>query len=140
MKQYSYLLSLICALFITLPCNAQQVNDDPVDEQYRECIKIDSTSGNICTCAYIAYGKYNEQMNKTYKKLLKSLKLPKEKTVLQQSQTAWMAYRDAEFKTYDVMFNLPGDKWCGIRQYDRLEIVKARIISLKNYLIALEKK
>ena len=135
MKQYTYLLGFICALLFALPCHAQVV--DEVDVQYKACIAKDSSSGNICNCAYTAYGKYDEQMNKAYKKLLKSLKQPKMKAVLQQSQAAWVAYRDAEFKTYDVMFNLPGDKWCGVRQYDRLEVVKSRILLLRNYTDAL---
>ena len=133
---------LICLLLLSAGnCLAQAISDeDPIDREYNSCILKDSSSANICACAYFAYGKWEGEMDNAYKKLNRILKKDSDKAALKQSQTAWKAYRDAEFSSYDHMFNRPGGNWCGIRQDNRIEVVRARAIQLRGYLEALKQK
>ena len=79
-------------------------------------------------------------MNEAYKKLLKELKKEKDKTALKQAQTTWLAYRDATFRSYDMMFDIPGGNWCRLRHDDRIDIVRTRALQLQNYYEVLKTK
>ena len=110
-----------------------------IDVTYTECVEKDTSVGNICTCAFDAYAKWDKLMDREYKKLLKSLRLDKDKTALKQAQNAWIAYRDNEFKSYDNIFNHPGNKWCLLRANGRIDIVRARALQLQAYNNAFDK-
>ena len=127
-------------LFFTIRCSAQSENANPIDIDYHACLAKDTSYANVCNCAYTAYDKWDKEMDKAYGKLLKILKKEKDKNVLKESQTAWMAYRDAEFKSYDNMFDLPGAKWCGLRQDGRIDIVRSRAVQFSNYIEVLKKR
>ena len=107
--------------------------ESETDKAYDACIEIDTSYANICNCAFVAYGKWNGEMEDTYKRLLRNLKEEKDKTALRESQTAWIAFRDAQFASFDNMFNHPGSKWCTIRQDGRIDIVRARAQQLEQY-------
>jgi uncharacterized protein YecT (DUF1311 family) len=139
MKFFKIQAGLILLLF-SFQCQAQVKNTNPIDVDYQHCLAKDTSTVNICNCAFVAYGKWNKEMDNSYKKLLKTLKKENEKAVLKQSQTAWLAYRDAEFKSHDYIFNIPGNKWCSLRQDGRIDIVKARVMQLQDYLTALKAK
>jgi uncharacterized protein YecT (DUF1311 family) len=138
MALYKALL-LSSLLFTVFQCHAQTVKEDRIDEDYDKCLAVDTSYATICDCAFIAYGKWDKEMDHTYDKLLKTLKKDKDKTSLKASQKAWIAYREAEFNTYNNIFNLPGNKWCGVRQDGRIEIVRARTLQLRTYIESLDK-
>ena len=121
-------------LLAAQPCIGQTKGQSDIDEEYKACLAKDTTNATICGCAYTAYGKWDGEMNSVYKKLYKSLKRDKDRLSLKQAQTAWMAFRDAQFKSYDIMFNLPGGKYCTVRQDGRIDIVRARALQLQSYL------
>ncbi len=131
------LFLLLCSL--STAAYAQSAKEDAIDIAFRECVSKDTSSGNINTCAFAAYGKWNKEMDKTYGKLMKALKKTKDKAAMKQSQTAWKAYRDAEFTSYNNMFNYPGSKWCMMRQAGRIDIVRARVLQLNGYLEGMKK-
>ena len=128
----------IVSLLAVAPCFAQQ--QDPIDQAYQTCLQKDTSTANICACAFTAYGKWETEMNNAYKKLSKTLKTDKDKAALKQAQAAWLAYKEAEFTNYDHIFNRPGGKWCGIRQDNRIEMIRARTLQLRAYTEALKKK
>jgi len=132
-------LFFLSILFFSFSCSAQEEKKDEIDITYQACLAKDSSTANISACAFVAYGKWNKEMDNTYKKLLKSLKKEKDRAALKQSQAAWVMYRDAEFKSYDNMFNLPGSKYCLIRQDGRINIVRARTQQLREYAEDLKK-
>ena len=125
--------------FIAFECSAQTERKYPIDVAYNKCLSNDTTCGNISTCAFISYSKWDKEMEQAYIKLLKILKKEKDKAALTQSQTAWKAYRDATFKSYDNMFDLNGNKWCRLRHDYQIAIVRARALQLKNYFEVLKK-
>ena len=131
---------ILCLSVFSTAIYAQAAKQDPIDVAYKTCLATDTSSANIDACAFVAYGKWDKEMESAYKKLLRVLKKETDKTALKQSQTAWAAYRDASFKSYDNMFNRPGCKWCLLRHDDRIEVVRARTLQLRNYIEALKKK
>ena len=143
MQKHRYSVVILIAafsFFTTSLCTAQTHKQEAIDDAYEKCLAADTSCANIGDCAFIAYGKWEKEMNDTYKKLLKALKKEKDKAALKQSQAAWVAYRDATFKSYDMMFNRPGGKWCRLRHDDRIDMVRARAIQLRNYMESLKKK
>ena len=130
---------LIPLLLFAYHHSAQTGKEDVIDIDFQDCLLKDTSSGNIDGCAFVAYGKWNKELDKAYDKLMKSLKKPKDKAALKQSQIAWKAYRDAEFTSYDNMFNCPGNKWCLLRQSGRIDIVRARTLQLRSYAESMKK-
>ena len=113
---------------------------EPLDVSYEDCLLKDTSNTNICNCAYETYGKWDKELEKAYNKLLKELKLPKDQNAFIESQKSWKAYRDAEFQSYDNMFNKTGSKWTFERANDRINIVKARTLQLREYYQILTSK
>jgi len=126
-------LSLLFLFFGAFNCCAQTSDEDIIDLEYHACLIKDTSSANIDQCAYLAYGKWYKEMNKAYDKLLKTLKKDDDRKALKQAQDAWVAYRLAEFTSYDGMFNRPGSTWCLLRQDSRIDMVRARTLQLRNY-------
>jgi len=135
-KKYLFLIILLLLGFHAF---SQTTKEDAIDVAYRDCLLKDTSSGNIDACAFIAYGKWNKELDRAYDKLMKSLKKAKDKAALKQSQAAWKAYRDAEFTSFNNMFNYPGNKFCLMRQNGRIDIVKARVLQLRSYAVGMKK-
>lgn|GEM_PF-858248 len=137
MKHYFIILVSV----LTVCCSrshAQEVKQDPIDQEYYAAILKDTSVASIGACSFTAYKKWEKEMNNAYDKLNRMLKKDKDKQALRQSQTAWKAYRDAEFTSYDHMFNRPGSKWCFSRQDGRVDVVRARALQLRSYIEALK--
>ena len=136
-------LSLFILLVIASQSHGQIVKEDRkedhIDIEYNECLAKDSTYVNLCNCAFVAFDKWNKELDVSYKKLLKNLKAEKDKNSLKQAQAAWLIFRDAEFKAYNNIFNIPGGKWCGLRQDGRIDIVRERALQLRNYAESFKK-
>ena len=129
-----YLIIAFLLLMGLTPCLAQTDKQETIDLEYRGCLAKDSNSANIDQCAFTAYAKWDKEMDKAYKKLLNALNKAEDKAAVKQSQAAWIAYKNAEFKSYDCMFNRPGNQWCLLRQNSRIGMVRARTVLLNNYL------
>ena len=131
--------TLLC-LYL-LPAMAQETRrEDKIDITYRECLMKDTSVATRANCGFEAYKSWEHEMNIAYNRLLKELKKDKNKTALKQAQAAWIAYKNAEFASYDIMLNLPGGKWQGIRQDYRIEVVRERALQLRSYLETLKAK
>ncbi len=125
---------LIFISIISVHSHAQTFDKrEPIDQFYEDCLRKDTSAANIRNCAYEAYGKWDKELDKYYSRLVKELKNPKDKNAFIQSQKAWLAYRDAEFNSYDNIFNKPGENWTFVRANDRVNIVKARTLQLREY-------
>ena len=131
-------------LFFTLLCanlSAQEATTVyPIDKAYDACIAKDTSCGNLYNCAFEAYAAWDRMMDKEYKKLLKNLKAEKDKTAMKLAQTAWVNYRDNEFKAYDNIFNKQGSCWTQLRATGRIDIVRKRALQLLQYNTELAKK
>jgi uncharacterized protein YecT (DUF1311 family) len=136
-------LLLIVLLFSVFQSRAQTARverkEDRIDIEYDNCLSKDTSTANICDCAFVAFDKWNKELDAAYKKLLRNLKKEKDKDALKQAQAAWVVFKDAEFKAYDFMFNIPGPNWCSLRQDGRIDIVRARTLQLRSYAESFKK-
>ena len=129
---------LFFIFFVTLKVNAQTHNWERIDMKYQKCINSDTSIGNIGTCAFSAISDWEKEMNKAFDGVLKSLKLSKDKIAFKHAQSAWLVFRDAEYKSFDNMFNNTTYQWCKTRADSRINIVKTRTIQLSNYYDSLK--
>jgi uncharacterized protein YecT (DUF1311 family) len=136
MKHYKKLIIIL--LLSVFQGYAQTAKEDKIDEEFHGCLVKDTTQANISVCAFVAYDKWNKEMQISYKKLLKAVKKDKDRTAIRQSQTAWTAYKNAEFKSYDNMFNHQGRKWILLRKEGQIAIVRTRALQLRSYLDAIK--
>jgi uncharacterized protein YecT (DUF1311 family) len=130
----------LCILCCALGAKAQTTKQEVIDADYRKCLQKDTAYVNVCNCAFVAFGKWSKEMTRTYDRLLRETKKEQQREALKKSQQAWMAYKDAEFDTYNHIFNYGGSKWCTVRQDKRIDIVRARALQLHNYLDSLKRR
>jgi uncharacterized protein YecT (DUF1311 family) len=131
--------AIFIGMVITMcPAIAQTTRQDKIDENYFNCLQKDTSYVNICNCAFEAFGKWDKEMDRTYNKLLRTLKKDKDKAAIKHSQKAWLAFKDAEFNTYNNIYNLPGNNWSLLRQNGRIDLLRARTLQLREYLEALK--
>ena len=126
---------ILLAVFLSMSglAMAQTAKQERIDDEYAKCLTKDTSYSNICNCAFEAFGKWDKEMDRAYKKLLNEVKKEKDKSAIRLSQKAWLAYKDAEFACYNDIFNQPGNKWSLLRQDGRIDIVRARTLQLRHY-------
>jgi len=139
MKIRKLVICLCIVGFATGAC-AQTTKEELIDADYRQCLARDTSYVNVCNCAYVAFGRWSKELSKTYDKLLRGVKKEQQREALKKSQKAWAAYRDAEFDTYNHIFNYSGTRWCNIRQDKRIDVVRTRALQLRNHLDSLKKR
>ena len=126
---------------LTLMCNNVYGQVEHVtDRNYRECLDKDTSIANMYNCAFEAYAKWDKEMDREFKKLLKSVRNDKDRAAVKSAQASWVAYRDNEFKAYDNIFNHPGYNWALLRANSRIELVRTRTLQLQQYNEAFEKR
>ena len=134
----SILFVMLLSVVSGISARAQTPKEDRIDEEYHQCLLKDTSYANVSACSFAAYSKWDKEMNKTFNKFIGKLKKDKDKAAMKQSQKAWLAYRDAEFSSYNFMFDRPGNRWSVLRQEGRIEIVRERTLQLRAYLEALD--
>ena len=134
-------LIAIVSLIVTPGYSASpptQTAKHPIDAYQQSCIAADPTTAGMTNCTNQARGLWEKEMEIKYMNLLSVLK-PEEKKVLQHSQRQWMAYRDAEFKAIDTLYNrLDGTMYIPMRASEKLSIVKNRVQCLVSYFSLIE--
>ena len=137
MNRAKYFLTGI--LFVlAFNCNAQTRKEDQIDEDYHKCLMNDTSYAVLADCSFKAFEQWNKELNKAYGKLLEKIKKEKDREAMKQSQAARIAYKDAEFKAYNFVFNLPGNEMSIMREEGRIEVVRERTLQLRAYIEALK--
>ena len=104
-----------------------------IDSYLESCIDADSTTAGMVNCTNQAYSLWDKELNIKYVKLMSAL-APADKQALRNAQRQWIAFRDAEFKAIDALYNgKDGTMYLPMRAADRLEVVKARVLQLSSY-------
>lgn len=126
------LLVTFLLLFSAMPLLAQKY-DHPIDKSLEECMEKDMSTAGMVECIYAAYDKYDDELNRLYKILMKNLDTESAKE-LKSAQLEWIAFRDKEFKLIDAIYSkLEGTMYIPMRAGDRLEIVKKRVLEFEAY-------
>ncbi len=106
----------------------------PIEKAQAECLKTRHGTMPRARCYSDAAEAWEQEVTKIYVQLVKAIE-PNDKRSLENSQTAWEKYRDAEF---NLLAHLYGQKkgtgYISVRIIERMEIVRQRAIELKNRL------
>jgi len=131
-----YILSVLQIIIICLsavPCYAQD-NKHPIDRWFESCLAKDNSTAGMRECSSVAYDKWDKELNKNYRDLMKSLPADA-KAVLKTAQLQWIKFKDAEFKLIDVTEGRnEGTMWLTVTDGHRLDFVRKRALELKGYL------
>lgn len=126
------LLLTILLLFAAIPLMAQKY-DHPIDKATEDCMEKDMSTAGMVKCLNEAYDKYDNELNRLYKILIKKLDDDSAKE-LKSAQLEWIAFRDKEFKLIDAVYSkLEGTMYIPMRVSDRIEIVKKRVLDFEAY-------
>jgi uncharacterized protein YecT (DUF1311 family) len=127
MKSFAFAAAL---LPFTLMAHAAE---DAIDQQHRSCLDNASTTAQMEECGRYAYSQWDEQLDARYAALMSALSADQQR-VLQASQRAWLAFRDAEFDTQTAVYStLQGTLYQAMRWNDRIALVRDRTVQLKSY-------
>ena len=135
MKQYFAIIGIILVvLFSSGVSSAEKYIIDPIDKEMEDCIKKDSTTSGMGTCALKALESWDKELNVAYGQLSRKLdKITKDN--LLNSQRKWIEYRDREYKFIDNFFyNFQGSMYGSIMIGEKIVIVKQRTLALMAYM------
>ena len=113
------------------PGRSQQ--EHPIDSWLDTCLNNNPTTVGMVDCGQQAYQMWVRELNSQYQAVRNVLDQYGKET-LQKSQRAWLAYRDAEFQTIEMLYTtLEGTMWRPILQIQKINVVKERTLMLKSY-------
>ncbi len=116
------------------PLFSQNSNQHPIDQWLNDCIKQNQSTAEMVECAEEALKKWDKELNKVYKELMQLLDTSSQKK-LKDSQKIWLNYRDEEFSFIEKLYSTKdGTMFIPMRYFDKINIVKNRVITLMSYL------
>jgi uncharacterized protein YecT (DUF1311 family) len=134
LKIFWLLLVLILFILPVKGFSEEKEKKHPIDVWLEKCMEKENyTTAGMLNCSSQALDKWDKELNRVYKELIKKLS-PEEKELLKQSQRQWIKFRDAEFKWISGLYlgigtNIPLEKMSIM-----LDIVKERVKMLEEYL------
>ena len=133
------LLTILLSFIIkSVPLFSQNSNQHPIDKWLNDCITQNQSTTEMLECAKEAYTKWDKELNNVYKELMKLLDSNSQKK-LKESQKQWLKYRDEEFSFIGQLYSTKeGTMYLPMRYFDMIEIIKNRVLILKNYIQVLK--
>ena len=132
--RYSLLLLFLLLPTITSAQETQGPTKHPIDAALDICMEKDPATAGMVRCTDVAFKKWDQEMNKNYRRLMSTLK-PAGKRLLRSAQLSWIAYRDNEFKLIDSIFDdIQGTMYIPMRIDSKLQIVKQRALALVSHV------
>jgi len=131
---------LICLVLASGPVLRPQdaPKKHPIDQRLSECMEKDPSTQGMLLCLDEAYRKWDAELNRAYQELISRL-TPDERTVLRESQRAWLKQRDEMFKLLDAIYGRKeGTMFLTMRAADRVEAVQKRAFELLGVLDVLD--
>jgi uncharacterized protein YecT (DUF1311 family) len=111
----------------------EKEKEHPIDVWLEKCMEKENyTTAGMLNCSSQALDKWDKELNRVYKELIKKLS-PEEKELLKQSQQQWIKFRDTEFKFLDNLYLGTGTIIPVMKMGDKLEI-SGRVEMLEGYL------
>jgi uncharacterized protein YecT (DUF1311 family) len=115
------------------PARLNKINH-PIDQTTTTCINKNYSSAGMITCFNQAYDQWDKELNTVYSLLLNNLKA-KELQALQQAQTVWIKYKNAQFELFNQTYDsLKGTMWTPIKLETTVNLIKNRVLELQTYL------
>ena len=120
-------------LLFALPMLSQAQELHPIDEQLNTCIETAPNNSELVGCALTAYKQWDEVIDEEYKKLSNSLP-DGLRAKLENSQAAWIAYREHEFEfNNDFFAGLNGTAWNVSSADWKMSFTRNRALELMTY-------
>jgi uncharacterized protein YecT (DUF1311 family) len=136
MRRFKIFWILLVFILFILPIQGfgeEKGEKHPIDVWLESCIEKNSTTAGMLNCSSQALDKWDKELNRIYKELMKKLS-SEEKELLRQSQLQWIKFRDAEFKWIDNLFLGYGTMIPVIKINVKINIVSNRVRELEKYL------
>jgi len=106
-----------------------------IDIQLNACLNSsqNATTMGMIDCTAKAQAAWDAELNKYYRLLQGTLK-PDEMAKLKDAQIKWLAFRDAEFGTANLIYgDMQGTMWQVAAVSTQMQLVKTRALELKAY-------
>jgi uncharacterized protein YecT (DUF1311 family) len=124
-------LLLLAVVLIPSICFAQEHR---IDKALAACTDKDQSTAGMVQCIDKAYKAWDAELNLSYNNLMRKLDAPSRQS-LKAAQTAWIKYRDSEFKLIESMFStLEGTMYIPMSADMQMQVVKKRALELGDYL------
>lgn len=128
----AFFLCLFFAVSICLFAQSESDDKHPIDVKLDNCIDEDGSTSGLNMCLTTAAGEWDKELNKYYKLLQTSLSA-EQKTVLQDVQRSWIAFKDKEIKLINVTYGgMDGTMWTYVANRAIMEITRKRALDLKH--------
>jgi uncharacterized protein YecT (DUF1311 family) len=133
LKIYRLLVAFILLILPAVGFSEEKEKKHPIDIWLEKCMeKGDYTTDAMVSCGSQALDKWDKELNRIYKELIKKLS-PEERELLKQSQLQWVKFRDAEFKFLDNLYLGIGTMIPVMIMGEKLDIVSRRVKMLEAY-------
>ena len=107
---------------------------NPIDTRWRECAARNPSTFGERDCAAQAEKEWDGELNRAYRKLQTTVSA-EGKARLVKAQVAWIAYRDAEIRLIESLYDVrDGSMFIPVQGFKRAEIVRARARELARYV------
>jgi len=130
-------VKFICVfILLFVPSIVFAETQHPIDIELDKCLEGLSGNSPMANCTYNALEAWDKELNRVYKDLMGYL-TDDGKKQLRFSQRQWIAFRDAEVKYLDTMYNrqeFGGSMYIPILAMNKLMITKERVLVLTRYL------
>ncbi|MCU0373018.1 MAG: DUF1311 domain-containing protein, partial [Ignavibacteria bacterium] len=100
----NYLLLLQVVLFLSFSSVFSQDIKHTIDAELDECIELNSHTHGTVECIEKAIEKWDAELNKYYKLLMKELDDESAKT-LKSAELEWISYKDKEMQSIESIFS-----------------------------------
>jgi uncharacterized protein YecT (DUF1311 family) len=103
------MMKKIVCIFVSLCAfgslaSAQDSKPDPLDQADSACLDKANNTVEMVDCGTASYKRWDAELNRVYVDLRKHLDATGQ-AALKDSQTKWLAYRDAELKTIKAIYS-----------------------------------
>jgi uncharacterized protein YecT (DUF1311 family) len=109
-------------------------DDHPIDKWLARAIEKDSTTAGMIRATDTAQQKWDQEMNRVYRKLMKRLN-PEQRAALLKAQKAWIQYRDADLDAIGKIYIIPqgGTMYSVLAASEAMNRTKQRALELQDY-------
>ncbi len=130
-------LTLTAILFCFLNLAFGQIDrEHPIDIGLQNCLDSSEnyTTKGMTDCVVRATEKWDEELNRSYQKLLTLLTI-EQKEKLKIAQRDWVEYRDKEIEfSNQLYYDMQGTMWIPVAAQRKLELTRERTIKLESYI------
>lgn len=108
-----------------------------IDDKHKSCLDEAQTTVAMVSCNEMAYKLWDSELNAVFRQLYSALPSRQKKALL-ASQQEWLQFRDKEFQFLNAYFARQGTIWSVIAGQPKIQLVKDRVLELRNYIDAVD--